>query len=53
MIYKFIKQPFKVKIQLIKRYFWFLNNLFYGEFGKHSLLEKPLLIYNKKYLHWQ
>lgn len=48
MLIKFLKKPLYQKIELLKRIMWFINKNIYGEFGRFSLLDKPLMIYNKK-----
>ena len=45
---RFIATPFIIKKQILQRRLYFFYKLSYGSFGKNSLIEKNLLIYNKK-----
>ena len=47
MFFKFLRVPMFIKKDKINRYFWIIRNIYYGEFGRNSLIEKPLMIYNK------
>ena len=46
-INKFFEIPFYIKKEKLKRLFWIIKKNYYGNFGKNSILEKPLIIYNK------
>lgn len=48
IIYKFLKKPLYQKVEILKRIFWFFHKYSFGSFGKLSLLDRPLVIYNKK-----
>jgi acetyltransferase-like isoleucine patch superfamily enzyme len=39
-----------ISFSLRKKFSWIIKKNLYGKFGKNSILQKPLLIYNRKYI---
>lgn len=50
ILLKFIFKPNYKKKEIIRRVFWFLTRIRFGEFGKYSCIIKPLMIYNCKHI---
>lgn len=48
---KFFRMPLTIKIQNLKRLFWVFRRPLYGKFGKRSLIEKAMFIYNRKRIY--
>ena len=38
-------------LSIRRRTFWRFKRLFFGSFGRHSIMDKPLMIYNKKNIY--
>ncbi|ELC8398753.1 acyltransferase [Clostridium perfringens] len=47
-LFKFLRMPFAIKIETLRRLLWFLKFFRYGYFGKNSIITSPMIIYNKK-----
>ncbi|MGH4049871.1 MAG: acyltransferase [Clostridium sp.] len=48
MVYRFLKKPLCHKIETIKRILWVFKIRYYGSYGKFSLIDRPLMLYNRK-----